>query len=53
VETLRPIRTGLEELRANPAELDSILERGAVRAAEMAKPTLDGAYHALGLRRSF
>jgi len=53
VETLRPIKTRLEELRANPAELDSILERGAVRAAEMAKPTLDGAYHALGLRRSF
>jgi tryptophanyl-tRNA synthetase len=53
VETLRPIKTRLDELRADPAELDSILERGAVRAAEMAKPTLDGAYHALGLRRSF
>jgi tryptophanyl-tRNA synthetase len=52
VETLRPIKARLDELRADPAELDSILERGAARAAEMAKPTLDGAYHALGLRRS-
>ncbi|HLL59489.1 MAG TPA: tryptophan--tRNA ligase [Allosphingosinicella sp.] len=52
VETLRPIKTRLDELRADPAELDSILERGAARAAEMAKPTLDGAYHAVGLRRS-
>jgi tryptophanyl-tRNA synthetase len=53
VETLRPIKARLDELRADPAELDSILEGGAVRAAEMAKPTLDGAYRALGLRRSF
>jgi tryptophanyl-tRNA synthetase len=51
VETLRPIKARLDELRADAAELDSILERGAARAAEMAKPTLDGAYHALGLRR--
>jgi tryptophanyl-tRNA synthetase len=53
VETLRPIKSRLDELRADPAELDSILKRGAARAIEMAKPTLDGAYHALGLRRSF
>lgn len=52
VETLRPIKARLDELRGDPAEIDAILERGAARASEMARPTLDGAYHALGLRRS-
>jgi tryptophanyl-tRNA synthetase len=52
VETLRPIKARLDELRADPAELDSILEQGAERAAATAKPTLDGAYQAVGLRRS-
>jgi len=52
VETLRPIKLRLDELRADPVELDSILTSGAERAAAMAKPILDGAYHAVGLRRS-
>jgi tryptophanyl-tRNA synthetase len=52
VETLRPIKTRLDELRDDPAELDRILLDGAGRAAAMAKPTLDGAYQAMGLRRS-
>ncbi len=52
VETLRPIKTRLDELRADPAELDAILTRGAERAAELAQPTLDAAYRAVGLRRS-
>ncbi|MEA1013206.1 tryptophan--tRNA ligase [Sphingomonas sp. LY54] len=52
VETLRPIKTRLDELRDDPAELDRILLDGAGRAAAMAKPTLDGAYEAMGLRRS-
>jgi tryptophanyl-tRNA synthetase len=51
VETLRPIGTRLNQLRGDPAELDSILERGAQRAAEAARPTLDAAYQAVGLRR--
>ncbi|HEX8257547.1 MAG TPA: tryptophan--tRNA ligase [Allosphingosinicella sp.] len=51
VETLRPIKAKLDGLREDPAELDSILERGAERAAAAAKPTLDGAYRAVGLRR--
>ncbi len=51
VETLRPIKARLDSLRADPAELDRILVRGAERAAETAKPTLDGAYRAVGLRR--
>ncbi len=51
VETMRPIKARLDALRADPAELDSILERGAERAAAAAPPTLDAAYQAVGLRR--
>ncbi len=52
VETLRPIKARLDELRADPAELDRILASGAERAAAMAKPTLASAYEAVGLRRA-
>jgi tryptophanyl-tRNA synthetase len=51
VDTLRPIKARLDELRAHPGELDSILSAGAERAAAEAKPTLDAAYEAVGLRR--
>jgi tryptophanyl-tRNA synthetase len=51
VEKLRPIRTRLEELRKDPAEIDQILVRGAERASALAAPTLEGAYRALGLPR--
>ena len=51
VETLRPINARLDALRGDPAELDGILARGAARASEMAAPTLDSAYEAVGLRR--
>jgi tryptophanyl-tRNA synthetase len=51
VETLRPIKARLDALRADPAELDRILGRGAERAAALARPTLDAAYEAVGLRR--
>ncbi|HEX8535085.1 MAG TPA: tryptophan--tRNA ligase [Allosphingosinicella sp.] len=50
VETLRPIKARLDELGADPAELDRILSAGAGKAAAAAQPTLDGAYRALGLR---
>jgi tryptophanyl-tRNA synthetase len=50
VETLRPIKARLDELRGDPAELDRILAAGAERAAGEARPTLDGAYRAVGLR---
>jgi tryptophanyl-tRNA synthetase len=50
VETLRPIRARFESLRGDSATLDSILERGAAKAAAAAKPTLDAAYEAVGLR---
>jgi tryptophanyl-tRNA synthetase len=51
VETLAPIRSRLEQFRADPDELEAILARGSARAAEMAAPTLAGAYRALGLPR--
>jgi tryptophanyl-tRNA synthetase len=51
VETLRPIKARLDQLSAHPDELDAILQRGAERAAAMARPTLDAAYEAVGLRR--
>jgi tryptophanyl-tRNA synthetase len=51
VETLRPIRERYLELLAHPGEIDAILARGAERAAVLARPTLEGAYAALGLPR--
>jgi tryptophanyl-tRNA synthetase len=51
VETLRPIATRLNELKADPAAIDAALETGAARASELARPTLDAAYAALGLCR--
>lgn len=51
VETLRPIKARLEQLRRDPSEIDSALVRGSNRAAAMAGPTLESAYKALGLPR--
>jgi tryptophanyl-tRNA synthetase len=51
VETLAPIRKRLADLDADPGALDRILAEGAAKAAEMAAPTLEGAYRALGLPR--
>ncbi|MCJ7422114.1 tryptophan--tRNA ligase [Sphingomicrobium astaxanthinifaciens] len=51
VALLGPIRTRLEALRADEARLDAILDQGAQTAREAARPTLDKAYAALGLRR--
>jgi len=51
VETLRPIKARLDQLREDPAEVDSILARGAEKATAAAAPTLDAAYDAVGLRR--
>ena len=51
VETLRPIRLRLEQFRDDPAEIERILVEGSARAAELAAPTLESAYRALGLPR--
>jgi tryptophanyl-tRNA synthetase len=48
---LAPLRSRLEQFRADPAELDRILLAGAERASELAAPTLAGAYRAVGLTR--
>ena len=51
VALLEPLRTRLEELRADPAELDRILAAGGERAAALAAPTLAQSYRAVGLTR--
>ena len=49
VALLTPLRTRLEQLRTDPAELDRLLADGAERAAGLAAPTLAAAYKAVGL----
>jgi tryptophanyl-tRNA synthetase len=51
VETLRPIKQRFDELNTGGAELDGILQVGANKAIAAAQPTVDAAYHAVGLRR--
>jgi len=51
VETIAPIRAKLKDFEADPAALEAILATGARKAAELAAPTLEGAYRALGLPR--
>jgi tryptophanyl-tRNA synthetase len=51
VETLRPITERFNALLGDREALDAILARGAARAREIARPTLDAAYYALGLVR--
>jgi tryptophanyl-tRNA synthetase len=51
VGLIAPLRTRLEQFRADPGELDRILAAGAERASEMAAPTLAAAYRAVGLTR--
>jgi tryptophanyl-tRNA synthetase len=51
VETLRPIKTRLDQFREDPAELDRLLALGAEKARAQAEPTLQSAYRAMGLRR--
>jgi tryptophanyl-tRNA synthetase len=51
VALIAPLRTRLEQFRADPAELDRILAAGAERASAMAAPTLAAAYRAVGLTR--
>ena len=51
LETLGPINERFVELRKDRAALDAILAKGAAKARELARPTLDTAYKALGLVR--
>jgi tryptophanyl-tRNA synthetase len=49
VAMIAPIRTRLDQLRQDPAELDRILDEGALRASEIGAPTLARAKAAVGL----
>ena len=49
VENLGPITARFNELRQDREQLDAILAKGALKAREIARPTLDAAYAALGL----
>ena len=51
IALVAPLRTRLEQFRADPGELDRILAAGAERAGAMAAPTLAAAYRAVGLTR--
>jgi tryptophanyl-tRNA synthetase len=51
VEKLRPIRDAFVMLKDDVTATDAILAKGAARAADLGKPTLDAAYQALGLLR--
>jgi len=51
VSLLHPLRSRLEELRNDPAELDRHLADGSARAAELGAPVLKEAYRAVGLPR--
>ncbi|KJY41201.1 tryptophanyl-tRNA synthetase [Streptomyces sp. NRRL B-1568] len=49
VEVLRPVRERHAELCAEPGYVDEVLRAGAERARGVARPTVDGAYRAIGL----
>jgi tryptophanyl-tRNA synthetase len=51
VAILEPIRTRLTDFEAHPEALEKILAQGARKASDLAAPTLEGAYAALGLPR--
>ena len=51
VTTLAPIAARFRDLRQDREALDAILAQGSAKARELAKPTLDAAYGALGLVR--
>ncbi|WEK48257.1 MAG: tryptophan--tRNA ligase [Candidatus Andeanibacterium colombiense] len=51
VATLSPLSARFVELKRDREELDAILAKGAFKARDLAGPTLDGAYRALGLVR--
>ncbi|MFW2351460.1 tryptophan--tRNA ligase [Qipengyuania sp.] len=51
VETLAPISARFTELLDDRESIDAILARGASQARELARPTLDATYQALGLIR--
>ena len=51
VESLAPINARFTALRSDREALDAVLAKGALKARELAAPTLNKAYEALGLVR--
>ena len=51
IESLSPISARFTALKDDHAAIDAILEKGAVRAAELAAPTLAKTYATMGLAR--
>ncbi|MBX3174899.1 MAG: tryptophan--tRNA ligase [Gemmatimonadaceae bacterium] len=49
VEELTPIRSRAESLQANPAEVDALLGKGAARAREVARATMNTVRDKMGL----
>ncbi|MEU5089011.1 tryptophan--tRNA ligase [Streptomyces sp. NPDC021356] len=49
VELLRPVQERHRELCTDPGYLEGVLRAGAQKAREMARPTVDAAYRAIGL----
>ncbi|MFI0966218.1 tryptophan--tRNA ligase [Streptomyces sp. NPDC021080] len=49
VELLRPVQERHKQLCADPSYVEGVLRGGARRAREMARPTVDSAYEAIGL----
>src|SRR6056297_1235403 len=52
VERLAPISSEMSRLMDDPAEIDRILHRGAVRAREITVPILERTYDIVGMLRS-
>jgi tryptophanyl-tRNA synthetase len=52
VEMVAPIAGRMNDLLADPAEIDRTLGQGADRAAEIAEPIIDATYKHVGLLRS-
>ncbi len=52
VSVLGPIGSSMQRLMADPAELDRILDRGAVKARELSAPVLDEVYRTVGFLKS-
>ncbi len=51
VTQLAPIAERFNALKGDSAAIDAVLVRGAARATELGKPTLDAAYHVMGFAR--
>ncbi|MVZ96378.1 tryptophan--tRNA ligase [Sphingorhabdus sp. IMCC26285] len=51
IESFRPITNRFSELRHDHEQIDAALAKGAAKARELAAPTLQAAYGALGLLR--